>query len=233
MMKSSSATVGPATAKSLVDIAVLDDDLDFIHYVEDSLKGEGIYQVRAFTHPDDLYLACQERRPEIVLLDMKMGPFRGDQVLERLQELHPEICIIVVTGYPSLEDMRATFKRKVFDYLAKPFSLAQMRQTLRNAIDGAGIDLAETAASALGPFAGIARRLLRPAETLIRRMTRDLEALQATLLSPLARRCDAQAAELDELRTRLDGLQRRTRRGGATAATGADPGGAELGRGVR
>ena len=92
--------------------------------------------------------------------------------------------------------------------------------TLRNAIDGAGIDLIEIAASALGPFAGIARRLLGPAETLIRRMTRDLEALQETLLSPLARRCDAQAAELDELRARLDELQRRTRRGGATAAAG-------------
>jgi Predicted transcriptional regulator len=31
--------------------------------------------------------------------------------------------------------MRATFKMKVFDYLAKPFSLAQLRQTLKNAIE--------------------------------------------------------------------------------------------------
>jgi len=46
-------------------------------------------------------------------------------------------------------------------------------------------------------------------------MTRDLEALQETLLSPLARRCDAQAAELAELRARLDELQRRSRRAGA------------------
>ncbi len=84
--------------------------------------------------------------------------------------------------------------------------------TLRNAIDGAGIDLIDVAAAAFGPAAGIARRLLSPVETLIRRMTRDLEALQETLLSPLARRCDAQAAELDELRARLDELQRRTRR---------------------
>ncbi len=84
--------------------------------------------------------------------------------------------------------------------------------TLRNAIDGAGIDLIDIAASALGPAAGIARRLLGPVKTLIRRMTRDLEALQATLLSPLTRRCDAQAAELDELRARLDELQRRMRR---------------------
>jgi predicted lipid carrier protein YhbT len=67
--------------------------------------------------------------------------------------------------------------------------------TLRNALDGAGIDLAETVASMLGPF----------------------EALQETLLSPLARRCDAQAAELAELRAKLDDLQRRSRRGGAGA----------------
>ncbi len=89
--------------------------------------------------------------------------------------------------------------------------------TLRNAIDGAGIDLIDIAASAFGPAAGIARRLLGPVETLIRRMTRDLEALRETLLAPLARRCDAQAAELDELRARLDGLQRRTRHPGTLA----------------
>jgi predicted lipid carrier protein YhbT len=100
--------------------------------------------------------------------------------------------------------------------------------TLRNVLDGAGIDLIDIAASALGPFAGIARRLLGPAETLIRRMTRDLETLQETLLSPLARRCDAQTAELDELRARLDELQRRTRRAGATTVAGAG-----LERGVR
>jgi ribosome-binding protein aMBF1 (putative translation factor) len=47
--------------------------------------------------------------------------------------------VIVVTGYPSLEDMRATFKLKVFDYLAKPFSLAQLRQTLNNAVKTFGL----------------------------------------------------------------------------------------------
>jgi len=42
--------------------------------------------------------------------------------------------VIIITGYPSsLEDMRATFKLKVSDYLAKPFSLNQLRQTLQNA----------------------------------------------------------------------------------------------------
>ncbi len=122
----------------MTDIAVLDDDLDFLHYVEDLLKDEGC-SVRAFAHPDDLFAAFEQRLPDILLLDMKMGEFKGDQVLERLQAKHPGLCVVIVTGYPSLEDMRATFKLKVFDYLAKPFSLAELRQTIEHAVAAYGL----------------------------------------------------------------------------------------------
>ncbi len=124
---------------SPVDVAVLDDDADFRTYVEDFLNDEGLYTVRTFERPELLYDAADERRPDIVLLDMKMGRHRGDAVLEQLLARYPGLCVIIVTGYPSLEDMRATFKLKVFDYLAKPFSLAQLRQTLANAIQQFGL----------------------------------------------------------------------------------------------
>lgn len=117
----------------LIDIAVLDDDLDFRNYIEDFLRDEGQYAVRTFAHPDDLLASAEQRLPDIVLLDMKMGEFTGDKVVEQLLGRWPELCIVIVTGYPSLEDMRATFKLRVFDYLAKPFSLGQLRQTLNNA----------------------------------------------------------------------------------------------------
>ncbi len=102
--------------------------------------------------------------------------------------------------------------------------------TLRNAIDGAGIDLVEIAASALGPLAGLARRVLGPAAALLRRANRDLERLQAALLFPVARRCDAQAAELDEIRTGMDALRRRSRRPGAAQGPGK---GGRVGVGAR
>ena len=117
-----------------VDVAVLDDDVDFLHYIEDFLSDEGLYAVRTFSHPDDLLGSCEQRKPDIVLLDMKMGHFTGEAVLERLQSRYSDLCVVIVTGYPSLDNMRATFQRKVFDYLAKPFSLSQLRQTLKNAI---------------------------------------------------------------------------------------------------
>jgi DNA-binding NtrC family response regulator len=137
-------TAESQAAQASIDIAVLDDDRDFLHYIEDLLTDEGIYTVRVFERAADLFEAAMERRPDIVLLDMKMGRTRGDEVLEQLLERWPDLCVIVVTGYPSLEDMRATFKKNVFDYLAKPFTLGQLRQVLANAAERYGLGRALT-----------------------------------------------------------------------------------------
>ena len=131
--------VEAVTQETLADIAVLDDDLDFRNYIEDFLKDEGSYVVRTFASASELYDGCEERLPDIVLLDMKMGEAAGDKVLEQLLTRWPGLCVIIITGYPSLEDMRTTFKLKVFDYVAKPFSLAQLRQVLKNAIEAFGL----------------------------------------------------------------------------------------------
>ncbi len=123
----------------MVEIAVLDDDNDFRNYMEDVLAEDQQYAVKVYAHPKDLFLAAEQRLPDIVLLDMKMGDFQGEQVLDELLTRWPKLCVIIVTGYPSLDDMRLMLKRKAFDYLTKPFSLAQLRATLGNAIETFGL----------------------------------------------------------------------------------------------
>lgn len=127
------------TLNPIASIAILDDDADFRTYLEDFLTDEGAYSVRAFGHSTDLFEACEQDVPDIVLLDMKMGDASGDKVVEQLLARWPGICVVIITGYPSLEDMRTTFKLKVFDYIAKPFSLAQLRQVLKNAVETFGL----------------------------------------------------------------------------------------------
>src|SRR6266404_5345744 len=146
---------------SVADIVVLDDDLDFRNYIEDFLKDESVYTVRTFAEPGALFEGCAERLPDIVLLDMKMGEVTGDKVVEQLLTRWPGLCVIIITGYPSLEDMRATFKLKVFDYLAKPFSLAQLRQVLQNAVEAYG--LGQAAPDRLRNRLGHAIKMLRVA----------------------------------------------------------------------
>jgi DNA-binding NtrC family response regulator len=143
----------------LIDVAVLDDDLDFRNYIEDLLRDEGKYGVRTFAEAEELFASAEMRVPDIVLLDMKMGPASGEEVVEQLLARWPALCIVIVTGYPSLESMRATFKLRVFDYLAKPFSLAQLRQTLHNAIEQ--FSLGRTAQDRLRENLGHRIKLLR------------------------------------------------------------------------
>ena len=145
--------------EDLIDVAVLDDDQDFLSYIEDFLRDEGVYSVRTFTNADALFAQAAERRPDIVLLDMKMGDAHGDNILEQLLAQFPGLCVIIVTGYPSLEDMRATFKLKVFDYVPKPFTLAQIRQILSHAIEA--FSLGRTLQDRLRETLGHRIRLLR------------------------------------------------------------------------
>ncbi len=150
---------GAIAAAGLIEIAVLDDDADFRTYIEDLLRDEGVYTVHTFADPEHLFASAETHIPDIVLLDMKMGPSTGEQVVEQLLLRWPELCIIIVTGYPSLESMRATFRLRVFDYLAKPFSLAQLRQILSNAIET--FSLGRTAQDRLRERLGHRIKLLR------------------------------------------------------------------------
>lgn len=123
-----------------LSIAALDDDPDFRQYLRHLLESEG-HQVRLASTSDELFTLCAESLPDIVLLDMKMGRESGEVVLEELRRRWSKLCIIIVTGYPTLENMRQTFKRDVFDYLSKPFSIADLKRTIAQASLAFGLGL--------------------------------------------------------------------------------------------
>ena len=76
------------------DVVVLESGKEhFVPAIQD------LYRVRTFTHPVDLLASCDQRKPDIVLLDMKMGSFKGEEVIQQMQERYRDLCIIVVTGY--------------------------------------------------------------------------------------------------------------------------------------
>lgn len=128
----------PGAAIPALSIVALDDDEDFRQYIVAMLEGEG-HEVRAVATPAELYGACEARLPDVVLLDMKMGRHRGEEVLAEVKKRWPRMCVVVVTGYPSMQTMRETFKRDAFDYLAKPFSLADLNAVLAQAAAAFGL----------------------------------------------------------------------------------------------
>ncbi len=128
----------PTSEIATLSIVALDDDDDFREFITSVLEGEG-HRVRAARQPSEFYALCEESLPDIVLLDIKMGEHSGEEVLEEVRKRWPRLCVIVATGYPSMDSMRQTFKRDVFDYLAKPFGLDELRATLAQAAAELGL----------------------------------------------------------------------------------------------
>lgn len=131
-----SATAPPIS----LAVAVLDDDTDFLEFVQ-SMLSDRDHRVTTTTEPDELFERCQESLPDVVLLDMNMGRHSGQDVLAQLHERWPRLCVIIVTGYPSMDSMRETFKQDAYDYLAKPFSADQLENVLRQAAESLGLGL--------------------------------------------------------------------------------------------
>ncbi len=128
------------TTQPPLSIVSLDDDEDFRQYIRDVLEREG-HEVRVCATPDELFRACESRLPDVVLLDIKMGSFSGESVLTEIRRRWSRLCVVVVTGYPSLDSMRQTFKQDVFDYLAKPFGIEELRRCLAQASAAFGLGL--------------------------------------------------------------------------------------------
>lgn len=125
-------TVSPLT------IISLDDDPDFREYIAGTLASEG-HEIITVATPDELYQRAGESLPDVMMLDIKMGKHAGEDVLAEIRTRWPKQCVIVVTGYPSLDSMRETFKQDVFDYIAKPFGIEDMRRVLAQASKELGL----------------------------------------------------------------------------------------------
>jgi DNA-binding NtrC family response regulator len=72
---------------------------------------------------------------DIVVTDLKMQGMDGMEVLTRVRELNPETRVIIITGYAEAGTADQAFRDGVFDFIAKPFRLAELKKVILRAIE--------------------------------------------------------------------------------------------------
>lgn len=75
-----------------------------------------------------------EISPDIVFLDVRLPDGSGLDVLERLREIDPRACVVVITAYGTLETVTRAIRGKAFDYLVKPLDLDRAAQIVAEAL---------------------------------------------------------------------------------------------------
>ena len=72
---------------------------------------------------------------DLVLCDIKMPKMDGEEVLEAVKKIKPEIPMVMISGHGDLETAVNTMRLGAFDYISKPPDLNRLLNTVRNALD--------------------------------------------------------------------------------------------------
>ena len=72
--------------------------------------------------------------PDVMLLDIKMPKINGIEVLKQIKKLKPNLPVIIVTGYQSVETAQEALKNGAADYIPKPFESKQILKTIAKAL---------------------------------------------------------------------------------------------------
>ena len=113
-------------------VLVVDDEEVVRTGIVQALRPLGYDVQPAGTGAEGLRLMAA-RPAGIVLLDVRLPDMGGMEVLKHLHRDHPEAVVIMITGYPNIEDAVASIKEGAFDYLVKPFHLEQLETLVARA----------------------------------------------------------------------------------------------------
>jgi len=70
---------------------------------------------------------------DVILLDLKMPILSGEEVLQAVQERHPDVPVIIITGHGTVDTAVECMKNGAYDFITKPFQIDQFLATVNRA----------------------------------------------------------------------------------------------------
>lgn len=115
-------------------ILVVDDERAIRRSLHEILTMEG-FKVEEAVDGADALEKIKNNNYDCVLCDIKMPQIDGLEVLEQVQEMKPDMPVIVISGHGNIDTAVEAVKKGAFDYISKPPDLNRLLITIRNAMD--------------------------------------------------------------------------------------------------
>ncbi len=113
-------------------ILLIDDEKDLLEWLSVVLEKEG-YQVRC-TDSSPKALQMYEQEPfDMVITDIRMPEMSGLDLLKKLKNLNPEVIVLMITAYASVDTAIKALRYGAYDYLNKPFKLDEIKLIMKKA----------------------------------------------------------------------------------------------------
>jgi two-component system NtrC family response regulator len=115
-------------------ILIVDDEKNYLVVLEALLGPEG-YDTRTADNGEDALRMIRESDLDLVITDMKMPGISGMKLLEESRKIKPELPVIMMTAYGTIELAVEAMKKQAYDYITKPFQNEALKLTVKKALE--------------------------------------------------------------------------------------------------
>ena len=111
-------------------IIIVDDEPVICQQLEHLYTNSG-YSVTVAMSANEALDRLERRDIDLVVTDVRLPGLSGLELTKRMQEIHPDVPVIVMTGYADVETAVEALKQGASDYIRKPFSVAAIQESTR------------------------------------------------------------------------------------------------------
>ncbi len=118
----------------LASVLVVDDEQIMREVIARLLRREG-YEVKTVGSGEEGLEAARDHPFDLVLLDLMLPGMGGLDVLSEFSEAFPQIVVIMITAYASIENAVAATRKGAFDFITKPFKNDELLLVIKNSLE--------------------------------------------------------------------------------------------------
>ena len=111
-------------------VLVVDDDAQLQTIFKQFLKKAGFGRIVVGSGAEAISYA-EKQKFDLVFLDLQLPDIPGDEVYQRLKEIHPDLPIVIITGYPDSEVLSRILAGGPVTVIQKPLEFEQLNRTVR------------------------------------------------------------------------------------------------------
>jgi two-component system NtrC family response regulator len=115
-------------------ILLVDDDISVRRVIRMQLEEAG-YEIAVAASGDEGLQIIDERRPKLVITDLRMPGMGGLELLRRIRDQHLETTVIMITAFGSVESAVEAMKSGAYDYVTKPIDYEALVLVVHRAME--------------------------------------------------------------------------------------------------
>jgi len=116
------------------NILIVDDDIKILELLARRLKEFNYHVFKAISVKEALFI-LKDTSIDLLITDIQMPEVDGIQLLKYANEHYPNMPKLVVTGYPSVDGALEVIKSGAMDYMAKPFTKAELKMAVERGLE--------------------------------------------------------------------------------------------------